>query len=196
MKKTKIRNFSGSSVLLVTIIFMLTGMKSNLMAQSGNWSLSVGGSLGLAPSLSYGSNEASGALLNLFGDLQYNKLIGQLEASFIIPGSVNNKNFNGGYGLYGSLGYNITAAPKLHIPLMLSGGSAVISYNNSYNGSQGNNFRDVSPQIGFVVSPYYEVNQIISIQAAFRYMKGFKGSSQSEAIDGSMISLGVRLRLL
>jgi len=158
--------------------------------------LSVGGSLGYAPRLSYGSSNASGALVNLFGDLQYNKLIGRLEASFVLPGSVNDSNFKTGTGLYGSLGYNAAITDKLHIPLMLSGGAAFISYSNSYNGSQGNNFNDVSPQIGFDVSPYYQLNKIISLQVAFRYMKCFTSSSGNEAIDVSMISLGVRLTLL
>jgi hypothetical protein len=193
--RNKPRYSTAVTGLLFTALLMLAGVNANLQAQSGDLSLSGGISAGYAPTLTYGNEESSGLLTSLFGDLQYNKLIGRLQASIVLPGSVGIDNFESGYGFFGSLGYNPSLTDKLHLPLMVTGGAAFVSYNNSFGGSPGSTFTDVSPQVGFVVSPYYQLSSLLSLQAAFRWMKGFAAGVESDPINVALASLGIRLTL-
>ena len=195
MKKINTGNLGSSSVWLLVMVFAFSIFTRPVMAQLNGWSLSAGASLGFAPNPSYGSDKASTMLLGLQGDLQHDKLIGQFEVSISLPKSVSNSNFISGYGIYGSLGYNVHVTDNFRIPLMLSAGAGIISYNNGINGSAGDTFHDANPQLGFILAPYYRLNRLVSIQAAYRWMKGFPVNSTSQEISQGSISLGIRLTL-
>lgn len=153
-------------------------------------SLSIGASVGYAPVLTFGNLEDSGAVIGLSGDLQYQNIIGQLDFVYVISETVSSDFFTSGIGFFGSLGYKIVANENVHIPVMLTGGASIIEYRAF------DTFKDVSPQIGITLSPYYMLNEQMSVFAAFRYMKGFKGSESSDPIDVMGLTVGLRFTLL
>lgn len=93
-------------------------------------------------------------------------------------------------GFFGSLGYKYEASEKVHIPIMATGGASIIEYKAF------NTYKDVSPQVGFTIAPYYMLNPSTSVYGAFRYMHGFKGSEESSAIDVMGVTVGLRFTLL
>ncbi len=182
-------------VLLLTALFLTTGNKSEIMAQEGNWSLSGGVAAGYAPTLNHGSREIPGTFVSLFGDLEYKNLIGRLRGDMLLSGSLENSFTDALYVLSGSLGYNFSVGDKIKIPVMVSGGAAITSYTTSVLGSSGDTYHDASPQIGLAVSPYYRLTRVISLQAGFRFLKGFEVGDRGKSIDMNSVSLGIRISL-
>ncbi len=168
-------------------IFVAPGKAQEIRTQS--LSLSIGVSAGYAPVLTFGNIEDSGAILGFSGDLQYQNIVGQFDFVYVLPETVSSESLTSGMGFFGSLGYKIIANENLHIPVMLTGGASIIRY------SVFNEFYDVSPQFGLTLSPYYMLNEKMSVFGAFRYMKGFKGSAQSDPIDLASVSIGLRFML-
>ena len=191
----KSKNPPHRVVLICSTLLFLIGMKPNLEAQSNKWSLSLGASIGYAPTLKYENNKTSGMLTGLFGDLQYRKIIGRIQVNSVLNGSVD-KDFNDGwYGFYGALGYNAAITDKFNLPMMLAGGAATVAYNTGLFGNSGDTFVEAGPQIGVVISPYYQIYRFISLHASFQLMKGFKTSSETSVIDMNSASLGLRFTL-
>ncbi len=178
--------------LLLSLLWLST---LSLTAQDNgkDLSISLGASFGYAPTLNYGEREDAGNLISVFGELQYQNIMGRLQFSSALIESFDNKNLEGGSAIHGSIGYNVGITNDLRLPLLLTGGAAFINYNNGFNGSSGNSFSDVSPQIGVTVAPYYEITDLVSIQAALRYLKGFTSGDEGEAIDLADIAIGIRL---
>jgi hypothetical protein len=177
------------SILLILVLFIYVPLSYSQQNSTESLSLSIGASAGYAPVLTFGNIEDSGAILGLSGDLQYQNIIGQLDLVYVIPETVSSESLTSGLGFFGSLGYKIIANENLHIPVMLTGGASIIRY------SVFNEFYDVSPQFGLTLSPYYMLNEKMSVFGAFRYMKGFKGSAQSDPIDVASVSIGLRFTL-
>lgn len=187
----------SNTVIKTIAIFMISFMpvlfSCSAYAQESNseeLSLSVGASVGVLPVLTFGNTEDSGAAIGISGDLQYQNIVGQLDFVYILSESVGNDNFTNGMGFFGSLGYKIEASEKIHIPVMATGGASIIEYDAF------GQYKDVSPQAGFTLAPYYMVNERTSVYSNIRYMKGFKGSEESEVIDLLGVTVGLRLTLL
>lgn len=177
--------------IILPLVFILNVQISHAQQQtSEQLSLSIGASAGYAPILSFGNNEDSGAIIGLSGDLQYQNIIGQLDFVYVLSETVSSEYFTSGMGFFGSLGYKVVATDNIHIPIMLTGGASIIEYR-----AFGPN-KDVSPQIGFTLAPYYTLNESTSVYGTLRYMKGFKGSDESEPIDVVGITVGLRFTLL
>lgn len=180
------------SIILTMLLFIVYIPDSYAQQQNREeFSLSIGASAGYAPMLTWGKAEDSGTLFQVFGDLQYHKMTGQLQYTYVIAESIDNISLiDAAYGFHGSLGYNAVVSDELHIPLMLTGGASIIEYTAI------DTWEDVSPQIGVTITPYYKVNDLISIIGAFRYLKGFPSGDRGKKIDLMDVSVGVRLTFL
>lgn len=177
--------------IIMALLFALNIQIGNAQQQtSENLSLSIGASMGYAPTLTFGEMDDSGAIVGLSGDLQYQNIIGQLDFVYVISETVSSEYFTSGMGFFGSLGYKYEASEQFHIPIMATGGASIIEY------TVFSSYKDVSPQIGVTIAPYYMLNDQTSVYSTFRYMKGFKGSEESEAIDVMGISVGMRFTLV
>lgn len=161
-----------------------------------NVKLSLGANLGYAPILNYGSDHKTALTLSVLGDLQINNLIGRIQNSPVITKSLDSKHFNDGSALHGSIGYSFEISEKTSIPIMLGGGASFISYSVSVFGSQGDTFFDVSPQIGLIISPKYQINNFMDLQFGARYFKGFKVAERSRAINLGEISAGLMFKII
>ena len=183
------RYFRFSNIFLV---LLFTNVSISIAQQNNTeqLSLSIGASAGYAPILSFGNNEDSGAIIGFSGDLQYQNIIGQLDFVYVLSETFSNEFFSSGMSFFGSLGYKVVATDEVHIPVMLTGGVSIIEY------LAFDSYKDVSPQIGFTLAPYYMLNENMSVYGSVRYMKGFKGSDESEAIDVMGVSVGLRFTLL
>lgn len=178
------------SVLLLLFIFSTANQAYSQQSNTEQLSLSFGVSAGYAPIITFGEVDDSGAIVGFSGDLQYQNIIGQFDFVYVISETVSSENFSSGMGFFGSLGYKFEASDKFHIPIMATGGASIIEYQAF------NSYKDVSPQIGVTLSPYYMLNQGMSVYGSFRYMKGFKGSEESEPINVMGITVGLRFTLL
>lgn len=178
--------------IILTLLYLIYTPVSNAQQNSTEqFSLSIGASAGYAPMLTWGKTEGSGTLFQVFGDLQYHKMIGQLQFTYVIAESIDDLSLvDAAYGYHGSLGYKAVVSDELHIPFMLTGGASVIEY------TAFDTWEDVSPQIGATITPYYKVNDLISIIGAFRYLKGFPSGDRGKSIDLMNVSVGVRLTIL
>ncbi|MCG2589678.1 hypothetical protein [Rhodohalobacter sulfatireducens] len=177
-------------ILAMTFLIYVPNGYAQHLNYSDQLSLSVGASVGYAPVLSFGDYDDSGTTVGIFGDLQYQNFIGQLDFIYVVSETVGSENFSSGMGFFGSLGYKYIAAEKVHIPLMATGGASIIEYQAF------STYKDVSPQVGLTIAPHYILNPGTSIYGAFRYMHGFKGSEESSAIDVMGITVGLRFTLL
>jgi len=181
--------------IALTFIFCLiisVGTYSEAMAQQQrSTSISIGASISYAPILTYGIDEDTGSLINLFGDLRFGQIIGQLQFSYALSETIGDLNFDSGYGFFGSLGYIVSINEHVEIPFMLTGGASYITY----SGIGSNSFYDVSTQIGVTISPFYKLNDQFSIYSAFRYLKGMDTDNREDAIDLMDLSLGLRVTL-
>ncbi len=188
----KRNNYLTGIVSFFLVLFMLLAPNKAYSQQSDmdQLSLSAGASIGHAPTLKFGEFDDSGSIVGVSGDLQYQNFIGQLDFIYVISETVGSEYFTSGMGFFGSLGYKFVASEKVHIPLMATGGASIIEYQAF------NSYKDVSPQVGVTIAPHYLLNQGTSIYGAFRYMKGFKGSEESTAIDVMGITVGLRFTLL
>lgn len=179
--------------LIVLALFLIHSSSLQAQNKDTDLSISVGASFGYAPALTYGKKDDSGSLLSVFGELQYQNIMGRLQFTSALIESFNSSSLEKGSALHGSLGYNVTITDQIKLPLLLTGGATFITYRNGINGNSGDSFSDVSPQVGATVAPYYEITDLVSIQATFRYLKGFAGGDRSQPIDLTDIALGIRL---
>ena len=179
------------TIFLISVLPML--FSASAYAQESNseeLSLSVGASAGVFPVLTFGNTEDSGAAIAISGDLQYQNIVGQLDFFNILSEAVGNDNFTSGMGFFGSLGYKVEAHDKIHIPIMATGGAFIIEYEAF------GSYKDVSTQVGFTLAPYYVMNERTSVYSNIRYLKGFKGSEESDPIDLVGVIIGLRFTLL
>lgn len=189
-------NFFQNGIIKTVLLVLAFGLgSSNLQAQDNDLKLSLGAAYGIAPNVTYGNSEDAGSLVSVFGDLQYQNIIGQIQFASALAGTFEEGNFESGSSLHGSIGYVVDIVENFKLPIMVSGGAAFIKYNNSFGGGSGNAFNDVSPQVGVTVAPYYQFTPNISVQGSARYFKGFKGSVDSEPIDLTHISIGLRFTI-
>ncbi len=185
-----------SRVIKTVLLVLAFGLGlSNLNSQDNDLKLSLGAAYGIAPNVSYGNSEDAGSLVSVFGDLQYQNIIGQIQFASALAGTFEEGNFESGSSLHGSIGYVVDIVENFKLPIMISGGAAFIKYNNSFNGGSGNAFNDVSPQVGLTVAPYYQFTPNLSVQGSARYFKGFKGGVDSQPIDLTHISIGLRFTI-
>lgn len=175
--------------LIVLALFLIHSSSLQAQDKETDLSISLGASFGYSPALIYGKKESSGGLLSVFGELEYQNIMGRLQFTSALIASFNTNSLEEGSALHGSLGYNVTLTDQVELPLLLTGGATFITY----SGLSGDSFSDVSPQVGVTVAPYYEITDLVSIQAAFRYLKGFSAGDRSQAIDLTDIALGIRL---
>lgn len=185
------RRFIQTSLFVLALVLGT----SSLQGQDNDLKLSLGAAYGIAPNVTYGNSEDAGSLVSVFGDLQYQNIIGQIQFASALAGTFEEGNFESGSSLHGSIGYVVDITEQFKLPIMVGGGAAFIKYNNSFNGGSGNAFNDVSPQVGLTVAPYYQFTPNISVQGSARYFKGFKGSVDSEPIDLTHISIGLRFTI-
>ena len=189
-------NFFQNGIIKTVLLVLAFGLGiSNMQAQDNDLKLSLGAAYGIAPNVTYGNSEDAGSLVSVFGDLQYQNIIGQIQFASALAGTFEEGNFESGSSLHGSIGYVVDIVENFKLPIMVSGGAAFIKYNNSFGGGSGNAFNDVSPQVGVTVAPYYQFTPNISVQGSARYFKGFKGSVDSEPIDLTHISIGLRFTI-
>ena len=189
-------NFFRFEVIKTVLLVFAFGLGiSTVQAQDQDLKLSLGASYGIAPNVTYGNSDDAGSLVSVFGDLQYQNIIGQIQFASALAGTFEEGNFESGSSLHGSIGYVVDLVENFKLPIMVSGGAAFIKYNNSFGGGSGNAFNDVSPQVGVTVAPYYQFTPNISVQGSARYFKGFKGSVDSEPIDLTHISIGLRITI-
>lgn len=181
-----------SASFLLRTVFLLCLFLITSLSLRAQLSLSGGVSLGYAVTMTYGNSDDNGTLVNIFGDLQYKRIIGRFQYTGLLPGGFGSSNLNSGYGVHGSLGYSVSISEAFKLPLMATGGFSYISYNTGFNGSSGDTFGDASPQIGFTVSPYYMLNDQISVVGSLRYLNGFEASDRSKAINLTDLALGIR----
>ncbi len=188
--KNKSAAFLFRSLILICLIQLIA------LSTQAQLSLSGGITYNYSPSLSYGERQDVGSLFSVFGDLEYQQIIGRLQFSSILAGTFESGNLESGYGIHGSLGYNFAPTEQLRVPLMLTAGGSFITYNNGFNGStSGSVFTDGSPQLGITISPYYLLNEHFALMGAFRYLKGFVATERSQAIDLTNLSIGIRFTL-
>ena len=158
--------------------------------------LSIGASLAYAPKITLGSSENSGIVSSVFGELEYGKLIGRLQYTSPLISTFNeDNNLDGGSSYHGSLGYSFSLKENLKLAVMLSGGAAVVNYNNGIFGSSGDQFTNVSPQVGINVFPTYQISPLVSVQGGLRYYKGFEAGDRGRASDLFDLGIGLRLSL-
>lgn len=189
-------NFFRYEVIKTVLLVFAFGLGiSTVQAQDKDLELSLGASYGIAPNVTYGNSDDAGSLVSVFGDLQYQNIIGQIQFASALAGTFEEGNFESGSSLHGSIGYVVDIVENFKLPIMVSGGAAFIKYNNSFGGGSGNAFNDVSPQVGVTIAPYYQFTPNISVQGSARYFKGFKGSVDSEPIDLTHISIGLRITI-
>lgn len=174
-------------VMLLLVLLAVRGDVYGQGPREKKFTVSIGGQVGTAPRITYQEEEVSGLLFSVFGELEVGDLIGRMQYSQVIEPSVNDDNFEGGYGFYGAFGYNWPLAETFKMPLMLQAGGAVVEYNNGVGGNPGNVFSDGGAQFGFVVAPYFLVTPNISIQFSVRRLWGNVGFRE--------ISGGLRLSL-
>ncbi|MBX2875261.1 MAG: porin family protein [Saprospiraceae bacterium] len=185
------RGFIQATLFILALVLSVV----NVQGQDNDLKLSLGASYGIAPNVTYGNSEDAGSLVSVFGDLQYQNIIGQLQFASALSSTFKEGNFENGASLHGSIGYVVDITEEFKLPIMIGGGAAFIKYNNSFNGGSGNAFNDVSPQVGLTVAPYYQFTDNISVQGSARYFKGFKGSVDSQPIDLTHISIGLRITI-
>lgn len=187
--------FQRGFIQAILFVLALVLGTSSLQGQDNDLRLSLGAAYGIAPNMTYGNSEDAGSLVSVFGDLQYQNIIGQVQFSTALASTFKEGNFENGASLHGSIGYVVDITESFKLPIMVGGGAAFIKYNNSFNGGSGNAFNDVSPQVGLTVAPYYQFTDNISVQGSARYFKGFKGSVDSQPIDLTHISIGLRFTI-
>jgi len=192
MKATQ-GNFPTPFLLAV----LLAGL-FQLTAVSGYAQIAVSGgvSVGYAANMTYGESDDNGTLVNIF-DLQYNRIIGRVQYSGLLAGSFVSENLESGFGVHGSLGYSIPITEHFYFPIMLSGGVAVVTYNNGFSGSlnSGSIFTDANPQFGVTLAPYFMLSEHLSVTGSLRFLRGFTVREESEIINLTDLALGIRYTL-
>lgn len=184
--------FYFASLRFALLIFLCAFLLVDLEAQDNmNIRLSGAVAIGYAPSITFGDREDSGVVFGFYGELEYGKMLGRLQYTKPLSGTLND-----GKAFHGGLGYRFDVADQLSVGLMLSGGATLVHYNNGINGSQGDTFTNVSPQVGVNLAPNYQITDAISIQAGLRYYKGFKAGDRGKVSDLIDFSVGLRYSIL
>ncbi|KPM50043.1 outer membrane beta-barrel protein [Jiulongibacter sediminis] len=183
---------SNKSSFLILILIFLPFL--NVKAQTATH-LSIGLKTGYAPLLQYGDDQTNGLTYGIFGDLQVNRIIGRLSYTGVAASTVPNQHFRSGNIFHGGVGYSFTINDKVDLPVLISGGAALITYNNGYGSWSGNKIWDANPQVGLLVAPCYKVTEKIAVQLNLRYLKGFTVDNRSEEINVGDVSIGLRFTL-
>ena len=178
-------------------LFLLCLLMLSTLSLKAQLSLSGGISLGYAATMTYGERDDNGTLVNIFGDLQYNQIIGRVQYTGLLADSFASENVESGLGVHGSLGYNIPITEQFYFPIMLSGGVAVVTYNNGFSGSlnSGSIFTDANPQFGVTLAPYFMLSEHLSVTGSLRFLRGFTVREESEIINLTDLALGIRYTL-
>ncbi|PHN08660.1 hypothetical protein CRP01_01750 [Flavilitoribacter nigricans DSM 23189 = NBRC 102662] len=135
-------------------------------------------------------------VIGVHGELEYGVVIGRLQYTRPLLGTFQeDSNLNGGESFHGSLGYRLDLSGPLSVGFLASGGATIIRYHNGINGSIGDTFTNVSPQVGVIVAPNYQLSDHFSIQGGLRYYKGFPAGDRGQAIDLADISVALRFTL-
>lgn len=151
-------------------------------------------SIGYAPQITMGSNNNSGIVVGLYGEMEYGKAIGRLQFTKPLLGTFEeDSNLDRGEAYHGSLGYRLDINEQFSVALMASGGATVIHYTVSIFGSRGDQFTNISPQVGVIIAPTYRFTEALSIQGNLRYYKGFEAGDRGRASDLMDVSVGVRV---
>lgn len=178
---------------LSVLIFLSAFHTINLSAQEKvDLRLSVAATAGYAPLVTYGSRTSSGVVIGVYGELEYGKVIGRLQYTRPLSGTFGEDNLEAGVSYHGALGYRFDVAEKFFVGILASGGATVVSYSTGINGSSGDRFTNVSPQVGINITPAYQLTDALSIQTGLRYYKGFKAGDRGQASDLADISIALR----
>lgn len=198
MKHLKKDFDAGFSAFRVTFLILLGTVLPLSLSAQGEIGLraSVAASAGYAPIVTQGSRENTGLVVGVYGELEYGKVMGRLQYTKPLLNTFNeDKNLDGGNAYHGSLGYRMDFTDQLFMGLLVSGGATVVQYNNGFNGSSGDTFTNVSPQLGVIVAPTYQITDHFSVQGGLRYYKGFKAGDRGQASDLADISIALRFSL-
>lgn len=194
---TPSKNLIKAYVTSFSIVWLLCAWVTvGLQAQdSVNLRLSAAATAGYAPIVTHGSTESSGLVVGVYGELEYGKAIGRLQFTKPLVGTFDENKLDNGESYHGSLGYRLDLTDQFSIGLMASGGATVIHYSTGFNGGGGDNFTNVSPQVGVVIAPTYQLSQSFSLQAGVRYYKGFEAGDRGRASDLADISVALRFSI-
>lgn len=181
----------------VTLLLICAFSSVDLPAQDNvDFRISVAAAIGYAPLINHGTRENSGLVSGVYGELEYGKLIGRLQYTKPLLNTFKkDNNLDGGNAYHGSLGYRLDVAEKIFVGFLLSGGATVVQYNNGFNGSSGDTFTNISPQVGINIAPAYQITDHLSLQAGLRYYKGFKAGDRGRASDLADVSIALRYSL-
>ncbi len=192
--KINFRTYVTSHLALLLMALFFLSIESLNAQEENRFRLSLGATAGYAPLVTMGNDKNSGIVLGAFGDLEYGPIIGRLQFTKALKNTFSDDdNQDGGEAYHGSLGYRLDVNEKLSIGLLLSGGATIVRYITSFNGSRGDEFTNVSPQVGGIISPVYKISEPLSIQAALRYYKGFEAGDRGLASDLADFSVGLRV---
>jgi hypothetical protein len=181
----------------LSLFFIISFVTTDLMAQApAGLRLSLAATVGYAPVVTHGNRDNAGSVLGIYGELEYGKVIGRLQYTRpLLSTFKKDENLNSGVSYHGALGYRFDLSQQVFVGLLASGGATVIQYNNGFNGSSGDTFTNVSPQVGIIVAPAYQITDHFSIQLNLRYYKGFEAGDRGEASDLADVSVGLRFSL-
>ena len=195
LKKDLKTDFTAIRISL--FILLATLLTASLSAQADiGLRASVAAAAGYAPIITHGSKENTGLVVGVYGELEYGKVIGRLQYTKPLLNTFNeDKNLDGGNAYHGSLGYRMDLSDQFFVGLLVSGGATVVQYNNGINGSTGDTFTNVSPQLGVNITPTYQITDHFSVQGGLRYYKGFKAGDRGQASDLADISVALRFSL-
>ncbi len=157
MKKLN-THIKAITIFIISALPMLfTGSAYAQQSDSEELSLSIDASYGSFSVLTYGNDEGFEADTMITVDLRYQTFMGQLDLIYILPESVDNPFLMAGMGFFSSLGYRVEVLDKIHIPVMGTGGASIKEC-DAYG-----LYKDVSPQVGFTLAPYYMFNESLSL---------------------------------
>jgi hypothetical protein len=191
------RNFSFDfpSHVFTLLLIVCSFLTINLSAQEQvPIRFSVAASVGYAPQITMGSDNNSGVVVGVYGEMEYGNLIGRLQFTKPSLGTFKEDSYlDGGEAYHGSLGYRLDVNEQFSVAIMASGGATVIHYTVSIFGSRGDQFTNVSPQVGINIAPTYQLTDLLSLQGNLRYYKGFEAGDRGRASDLMDVSVGVRV---
>ncbi|MEZ4991595.1 MAG: hypothetical protein R2824_14340 [Saprospiraceae bacterium] len=192
--KTDLSSYYASFRVILLLLFC-SFLMTDLNAQDKiALRLSLAANVGYAPLVTHGSKENSGIVAGFYGELEYGKIIGRLQYTTPLLTTFNeDNNLDGGTAYHGALGYRLDLSDQFFVGLLVSGGATVVQYNNGFNGSSGDTFTNVSPQVGVIIAPAYQISKLLSLQAGLRYYKGFEAGDRGQASDLADISVGIRV---
>lgn len=187
--------FDAPSHVMAFLLFLCTLFTTNLSAQEKMpLRFSGAASVGYAPQITMGNDNNSGIVVGIYGEMEYGKLIGRLQFTKPLLSTFKEDSYlDRGEAYHGSLGYRLDVNEQFSVALMASGGATVIHYTVSIFGSRGDQFTNVSPQVGINIAPTYQISDLLSVQGNVRYYKGFEAGDRGRASDLMDVSVGVRV---